>query len=257
MNYLMKPPLGTLPNYGHELCPTSGLWLMNEGSGNKVFDLSGNGNTGTFVGDTHWVVGKYGHAVDFDGTQDWINLGMGVGDYENVTVSIVIKFDSLITGDRIFVSGSANTYDWGLIVSNSKVLMLNAFASQTWPSTSVLSTGVWYHIVGIRNSTIGSMKVYLNGVLQTDTETYGPAGHTYASIASRSDDNFAADCQVSHGMIFDKAKSASEIALLYREPFIMFERDPIELWVGSVGAGAPVGNAGIMTPNTGFWGPTF
>jgi hypothetical protein len=58
--------------------------------------------------------------------------------------------------------------------------------------------------------------------------------------------------------IYNRALSASEIIQLYREPVIMFERDPIELWVGSTSIEEPpVGAAGIMTTNTGFWGPTF
>jgi len=56
-------------------------------------------------------------------------------------------------------------------------------------------------------------------------------------------------------LIYNRILSASEIAQLYREPFCMFDRDPIELWTGAMGGGVPpVGNAGIMTCNAGYWG---
>ena len=41
---------------------------------------------------------------------------------------------------------------------------------------------------------------------------------------------------------WNRALTASEIALLYREPFCMFEQDPIELWSAAT-LGAPVGFA--------------
>ncbi|MFB0523909.1 MAG: hypothetical protein ACETVZ_00085, partial [Phycisphaerae bacterium] len=44
-----------------------GYWIMNEGGGSKVFDLSGNDNTGTFVGNTAWAAGKFGSCLSFDG----------------------------------------------------------------------------------------------------------------------------------------------------------------------------------------------
>jgi hypothetical protein len=43
-----------------------GLWLLDEGSGDVVNDISGNGNDGTVV-DANWVDGVSGTALEFDG----------------------------------------------------------------------------------------------------------------------------------------------------------------------------------------------
>ena len=43
-----------------------GIWLLNEGNGNTVEDLSGNGNDGTIVG-AKWTDGQSGKALEFDG----------------------------------------------------------------------------------------------------------------------------------------------------------------------------------------------
>ena len=51
-----------------------GCWLFNEGSGPTTADGSGNGNTGTLVGDassTMWVADRFGNAgkaLHFNGT---------------------------------------------------------------------------------------------------------------------------------------------------------------------------------------------
>ena len=72
----MKPPVGSIvtPDFvGYK--NLVGYWLMNEGGGNKVFDLSGNANHGAFVGDTHFVPGKFGSCLSFDGDDD-VNCGV-------------------------------------------------------------------------------------------------------------------------------------------------------------------------------------
>ena len=48
-----------------------GLWAFDEGTGNKVKDLSGNGNDGTISG-AKWVDGKFAKALEFNGDGDQV-----------------------------------------------------------------------------------------------------------------------------------------------------------------------------------------
>jgi len=50
-------------------------WRLDEGSGTTANDSSGNGNNGTFNGDPQWVVGYLGGALEFDGSDDWLDCG--------------------------------------------------------------------------------------------------------------------------------------------------------------------------------------
>ncbi len=59
----VKPPLGT-PIYKPDPSLV-GHWLMNEGAGNTVYDLSGNGYHGTLSGAT-WSTGIYGSRLYAD-----------------------------------------------------------------------------------------------------------------------------------------------------------------------------------------------
>ena len=52
-----------------------GWWRFDEGSGTIAYDSSGNGNDGTFNGDPQWVVGYFGGALEFDGSDDWLDCG--------------------------------------------------------------------------------------------------------------------------------------------------------------------------------------
>jgi hypothetical protein len=57
------------------LPPFTGLmaaYALNEGTGTTVNDSSGNGNTGTISGATWVSQGKYGAALNFDGTNDLV-----------------------------------------------------------------------------------------------------------------------------------------------------------------------------------------
>jgi hypothetical protein len=55
-----------------------GWWKLDEGEGTSAYDSSGNGNTGTLTSmdpATDWVDGKFGKALDFDGSDDYISAG--------------------------------------------------------------------------------------------------------------------------------------------------------------------------------------
>ena len=51
-----------------------GMWLFNEGQGDKANDSSGNGNDGKVIGGAKWVDGQFGKALEFNGTDAWIEV---------------------------------------------------------------------------------------------------------------------------------------------------------------------------------------
>jgi hypothetical protein len=74
---LLKPPnnLGLV-----------GYWSFNEGTSTVATDFSGNGNHGAFTDSPVWTNGKRGKALDFDGSNDRVNIPEGnldiKGSYE-------------------------------------------------------------------------------------------------------------------------------------------------------------------------------
>ena len=50
-----------------------GWWRFDEGTGTTAGDSSGNGNIGTISG-ASWVDGKFGKALSFDGTNDYVTV---------------------------------------------------------------------------------------------------------------------------------------------------------------------------------------
>ena len=256
MSSSIKPFLGSQLELGHPLAQGFvGLWLMNEGSGKMVADLSGNNLNGTFGGNTNWTSGKYGNAIDFPGVTDNITASTPSQIVDAITYVISFKLDVL--------------QDNGLMRLEDTFVRIDSSGNfEWWPDIDTvvidyaagLSVGVW-HTVAVTQDSSNNYAMYLDGVLVKSGSTVAldlvQVANDIVIGAFTTGGIWDLNGQISHIYIFNRALSSSEIALLYREPFCMFERNPIELWVGSVGAGAPAGNAGIMTTNTGYWGATF
>ena len=55
-----------------------GQWLLNETSGTVAKDTSGNGNDGEIIGKANWVNGKFGKALELDGTSTGLKVAPGL-----------------------------------------------------------------------------------------------------------------------------------------------------------------------------------
>jgi len=244
MSYLQKPPLGALPLYGHSLMPNVGLWLFNEGSGNKVFDLSGNGRTGTLTGTApSWSSGKFGPAVLLPGTDEHILISPEI--YQTTECTRIAWINSTAVGqepvfggddvsDRsvfeIYTADKMGLYAYGLSTSGYHV------------STSSVIAGKW-HQVGYTYGG-GTLQIIFDGVVEnTVTGLTGNIGDI-DFIGKYTGRYFGG--QIDNVVIYNRALSASEIDLLYREHFFTFEREPIELWSAATQGGAPPAGIPIL-----------
>jgi len=236
-----KPPLGVPADKGHILCPSSGLWLMNEGSGNTVQDLSGNGNTGTLASAVVWSTGQFGAAAEFNGdenTRITMPDSPAYSGLSQITVSFWMYPHSLETADDTkMVVGKANWNDnreWRVRIEQDGNFIWQISNDGNDPGTNecsvdasnYLTIGKWSHIVGTYDGT--TLWLYIDGV-QVDTNA-GDGGACYdgsavLAIGAASDLGGTApdayDGLVDDVMIYNRALSASEIQQLYREPFCM------------------------------------
>jgi len=248
---VLKPFRGTTLPRGHRL--SRGLvayWLMNEGIGNKVYDLSGNGNYGTIVGDTHFAPGKFGSALDFDGDVDYVEIpdspsvspsAITMSVWFNTTQSTVSYSKQLVSKSNSYAlyrnQKSANNRLMLYIKSGGSSKFLEGIAP------TAINDGAWHFAVGTYTNGYG--KVYLDNILLNDgyiggTTIDNNSNTLYFSSASSTS---AFEGLMDHVGIWNRALSASEIAELYRDPFAMF-RAPSFLW--DIGAAGPVGAAQII-----------
>lgn len=149
-------------------------YSFSEGSGTTVADLSGNGNTGTIVNAAWTSGGKYGNALQFNGSTSYVDVGNGAS--LQLTGSMTIE---------AWINAAANPADDGQIVAKSDgsagwqfktspdtgphtfgvaVSADGSSRTQRYSSTT-RSLNTWYHVAGVYDATAGILNIYVNGVL--------------------------------------------------------------------------------------------
>ena len=252
MSNIRKPLLGELLDYGNPFTKgltkgLVGLWLMNEGSGNTVQDLSGTGHVSTFNNAPTWTSGKYGSGIQFvSGSYQSIFF-----DDRNVdiqTIAVWAYLENSVTEQQIVsvynavTEGQPIQIRQAIIIDASNVMGGTIYAVDAYETIDTPFVAGWHMIVQTHDYSVASQRVYVDGVRVTGTT--GSLGLTSSrqGITLGADMNAAADFFdgiISHCCVYNRALSASEIQQLYREPFCMFDRDPIELWSAAQGGGAP------------------
>ncbi len=229
----MKPPLGTPLEAAHPLAKgLVGCWLQNEGSGNIVQDLSGNGNTATLMNDAHFVPGKFGSAVDFDGTGDYVTTTIDVGTTMYVSLWVKINAD---TGNKVIFTWQNSTSQTLIMWTGRWDLIGTGFDIFPVSPTPVL--GQWHHVVAGFEAGVAAY-LYVDGVeIGKDTTIGTPA--TVANFRWGGTNTAGIDGQIDHILLYNRVLTADEVAQLYREPFAIVRREPYELW-------SPAAVGGVM-----------
>lgn len=216
-----------------------GCWLMNEGSGDRIFDLSGNGNIGTFGSGAArpvWQGGKFGSSVYYDGGDNVSCPNLGT---LSLPITIVASIKRSATGvwHPIFVTHEVDNCYYGaaLIIQSSDKVWLQygdgdgntQFDRNTRHGVSSLAANQWYTIAGVIRGQ-NDMDIYLDGIddggsysgtaTTMDTSSGEPAFGRWPALAT---DQYLTG-NIEYVYLFNRALSASEIALLDREPFCMF-----------------------------------
>jgi len=220
------------------------MWTNAEGAPalGSLHDFSGNGNHGELKGDTRTEPGKFGNALSFDGSGDYVHIDNNPSTTDT-SIIILVRPADIITSQYLcdfagvdvcasilgFADGYYNIYG-------------GAYPTGSASDTQILASGVGItdHLVWTISGT--SLKGYLNGVeLISETITSGDfAPATGLDIGRRYTSTFYFSGLIEQFLYYSRTLSPSEILSLCKEPFQMFRQQPIELWVGatSVDSGA-------------------
>src|SRR6266540_437379 len=194
-------PPGQLPwmvDYGAPDVDTALLrWNFDEGGGGTVADASGNGRTGTFGGTgTGWGQGNDpGYVGDGAATltatagQQVAGPNAVVNTSQSFTVSAWVNLTDT-SSNRTAVSQDGNRYS-GFFLNYVSSLNRWVFSRMT-SDTEVRATsdaaptlGAWTHLVGVHDTAAGTMRLYVNGVLQSTTAPAGNWSATGAFVVGR------------------------------------------------------------------------
>ncbi|WP_455392459.1 LamG-like jellyroll fold domain-containing protein [[Eubacterium] cellulosolvens] len=161
---------------------TIAFWHFNEYSGVTAFDATSNNHDGKLGGDgigtdlPTWTTGKLGNGLNFDG-DDYIDSTYDAkGSLSELTFTVWVKPNTFKGND--FVMGRYATSSTGVILrylSNGKWQFADVTNSKGVYSNNYAQTNVWTHLAGTIDAA-GNIKIYINGVQQTDTKTGASAG---------------------------------------------------------------------------------
>lgn len=237
-----KPPLGARQNPSHPLSKgLVGHWIMNEGGGATVYDLSGQRLHGAItLGTGGWAKGQFGSAFDFDaantritpGTNSFLNtvfLGpLTISAWifprtagETAQGHILAKADT--TGGanrtRFWIDNTTPEVDaFSFTRAGSTVL-------QVTTANSVVTYNAWQHVLvtWTGSVTATTVHIYKNGVeLGYQTQTNG------ASFGENTDSirigGFTSTVATFDGIIddvrfYNRVLNIDEIRELYSDPF--------------------------------------
>ncbi len=148
-----------------------GQWLLNETSGTVAKDTSGNGNDGEIIGKANWVNGKFGKALELDGTSTGLKVAPGLA-LKNFTAVLWVNSGkdwgktrtelwcgSQTYGDAVLIRGDERA-DW-----KPGEAMLHWTDGAAWHAigSGKLKSKTWYHLAGTFNGS--TLKFYVDGKL--------------------------------------------------------------------------------------------
>ena len=163
-----------------------GWWKLDETSGTKAADASGNGNDGTLKSGPTWVKGFKGNAVKFDGKNDYIaidKLKYARKGIPAMTLATWIRTTN--AADQYVLSFDRDHY-WQLVINGGSAedgqvawLMTTDAGFATIRSTARIDNGSWRHVAAVFDN--GKMTIYIDGVANGT----GTSGRTFGSGATR------------------------------------------------------------------------
>lgn len=152
----------------------AGLWTFDEGEGNEAKDSSGNGNDGEFVGNPAWVEGKFGNALQFDGSSH-VDCGDSRSldiDGEALTLMAWVKPNTTQGLDGIIEKECGANAGYNLYLDNGKI-HFRMFASGNVAVDAVdgVPNNSWSHIAAVYDGS--KMKVYIDGEFNAERDQSG------------------------------------------------------------------------------------
>jgi len=236
----------TLYNNGSPLTSMSGFtslqgwWKLDasatydSSTGNwTIPDDSSNSNDGTSSGmtqanlvqsDLSFTSGYSPYALDFDGTNDYIDCGndSSLTLTSDLSLSAWVKVSSHVNYagiiSKLQTGGAYNGYQITNGGSSGSVRFYTGANGGVDITATGLSTGVWYHICGVINHSSSVATLYVNGA-SVGTDTSFNAQSTVSNSLKIGQDNNAHyfEGSISNVSVWNAALTSSQVTEIYNE----------------------------------------
>ena len=197
-----------------------GYWRLNESSGTTAYDLSGNGNNGTYTGG--YTLGQMGALIASGDNDSSVLL-------DGSTATITVPTSTTLGGTAISVGAwIKTTYSGGerdiiykgysnyqLMMTSGKIYICSNGVCCLAISSVTVNDGNFHHVVGVINGTSG--QVYVDGVNRTSGQSNcSIASNTSALSLGSINGSNAFPGTLDEVVIFNTALSGAQILDLYQ-----------------------------------------
>lgn len=255
--YVTKPKPGVMLNPLHPLSRgLIGYWLFNEGAGIRTNDISGHGNHGTLentlpnVQGSGWGGSKFGGGIQFDGTNDRVDVGSKLLPSENKDFSVFCwakrdgsKYGGIISKDpddgghrNWFIAEQTSTNIYYRLYETDYTYIEYSSSAGTFPA------GVWTFLGLIVDVSNTKLYAVINDAVIDITSTWdgtiqNQAIITYVGMTYTT--NYCFNGVIDHVRMYDRAVPAKEATQLYHDPFCDLLYPPLRRYhVAAAPAGA-------------------
>lgn len=166
---------------GLEEAALAGYWRFDEGGGRSAADASAQNSPLTLFGFTSFGPGKSGNALLFNGGSIYGQAGyrpaLDLG--ASLTLSAWVRFNNVSVEQHIVGNQSGVSGGYKLLVRQGKLEMeIRDSANVAWSSGAAgggtsLQAGVWYHLAGVYDRNAGTIRTFINGVLDRQVSVSG------------------------------------------------------------------------------------
>lgn len=216
---------------------------MDETSGDIVYDSGATSINGATVNGPTRVAGKIGSSLNFDGTNDYVNLGTPDVAGSAMTISAWVRADAFVNDPRIISKATgqlAADHYWSLNTSSTGFLRFRLKTGTTTTTlqsaTGALTTNTWHYVAATYDGS--NMRIYNNGVEVASVSKTGAIAQsntTQAWIGANPTDIYRPwDGLIDELKIFSRAMTVDEIKAEYEAGKVGI---PAGLGLGSVIAG--------------------
>lgn len=252
-----------------------GWWCLDDATGTTATDSSGLGNHGTLINMSNdaWTQGIFSGALEFDGTDDYVDLPIGsvIQNLTNCTISGWVNWSgSGDTWQRIFDFGTNTDYNMFLTPNTNEGKVKFAMTQNSWMDedqtiSSESLSSEWHFWAVTIDDTNGIHTLYLDGeqAAQNTSARYNPSdlGQTTNHWLGRSqystDPYF--DGILDDIRIYNYTMSAEQIAdmnpaLISFEDFTEAKADTDSTWltISTPGGDGSIGTVGLLGGNSGL-----
>lgn len=179
---------------------------------------------GMLVGSSGSEPFSFGNALQFDGTDDYVNFSSLPKTSSNLTVSFWLKvLSNSSTPNGIIKSQDGNNqlYDWIIGIQNGKIIVYNWRSAGSplnkYTYSTVLTLNSWFHVGFVWDGTTNI--IFLNGISDaisaTTTTGSGWLAGNYFGTSYLPSSNYFANIQLDEIAMWNTALSSTDISNLY------------------------------------------